>query len=59
LDFIDLNQNQFKMIHFIRNNKDIDPKTQDNKILSDNDKIYFVTPMEADEIRFFLIIIII
>ncbi len=44
-DFIDSNQNQFKMIHFIRNNKDIDLESQSNQILSNNDKIYFVPPM--------------
>lgn len=44
-DFIDSNLNQFKMIHYVRNNKDIDPELMKNEILLDNDKIYFVPPM--------------
>jgi len=44
-DFIDSKLNQFKMIHFVRNNKDIDPESMKNEELFDNDKMYFVPPM--------------
>lgn len=49
---LDHKQQMFKMIHFVRNKRDIDPNTDLDKELFDGDEFYLIPPIAGGAISF-------